>query len=693
MNKTKICASCNRPILSYADIFTAGCDDIFHKSCYENLIAQASDANKIIPSCPQCGAALNTNYRSYQNNFINKQFISVTLTPCNDNFKLQTDKKVEIQNYYITKMNLKLFPYGFDGKVTISLPLKYYVTKIFDFLKERKPVQIKVDYFQQRMNAKKDRQTVSLTGFIDSNNGIEENFTSLYSREDKANKEKLNSYNACIKLKFSDSFKYFFSRHKPNKIYQDKTYSNILKEQLNDLKVSNIVSIKIDSAFKELNTKKDLIVLPFQQQDCSSSLYDFWFTTATLYGGYILLDEDGSYTVVNKKKSQPTKDNDINSFDKKFIPAIKFKHLQRCNSGLTVYNCIHLDGSNKYEVKSNNTEQAQAVFNSSDFTIQKYQSLFDMEKKHKETCFKNKFTLEYLTVIKVNGLPFYTKPYPNNQIKLNSDNWRKLFGDKDLTLSITEVNIKFEFQTGSITRTGIRNEDSLDENKIDTILAPQQDKQKQGVYPFTVLTTKLVCENSESKFAHLPKLKHLNYPATVNGIVVVPDDMSQKYNNKVPYMIFDGTSQIPADENTENKNSSSTAYSLSRFPEHFLSYHIKLPIYKENKDVIIAVPYLPNITSDQYFYPYKSNQPVTVNLYQEYGLISTLPQFTSTSNITKDKQINNHTFGPEQQGEFRFETGSSDETLSILKQELSAKTQKYLTMTNKTISLSFQDSE
>ncbi|MCP4180770.1 MAG: hypothetical protein GY756_23670, partial [bacterium] len=590
------------------------------------------------------------------NNFLKNQFLSITLIPCDENFTLLDDKKIEIQNHVIDEFNIQISSYGFQGYVDIRIPVKYYVTKLFDMIKKNNPIKIKIEYFQTRLNDKEDQQKLDLEGYIESEGigGVKEELSLI-----KWNSEnKLTCYNMSIILNFTDKLKYFFSKHRPCRLYQNKTYSGILSDHLNDLKIGNLLKISVDSKFKELSsTSRDLVVLPFHNQYSKTNLYHYWIKIISDYGGYLYLNKDGSYLITKEKQSQDSTTDDLYKFDKNFLDNIKIDYKNLYDSVLEVYNSSHTDGSKERDVKSDKNSKSEGIFKNSQMIEIPYQSKFDHCADCSETQFQREFSHKYEFTIEYNGLPMYCPILPNYKIKLSSTNWRSIFNTEDIELNTVGVAINIKCISRAKLIKEIRDEEDFNDDELKKFLAPQA-KNSKGVQPIFSLKSMFKYENSTCEKPWKPEIEDLFYPIYVHGIIVVPDDIEQKYDNNNPYYITDGNSQNPADRNTEKQDSDSSGYSLSSLPEHYYSLRVKLPVYANDSgragDVIISVPIKFREGSNQNFLPYANKQCVKLALYPEEARIVETVNNDISKFVNVNDQISDYQLGPNEKAELKY---------------------------------------
>ncbi|MCP3966189.1 MAG: hypothetical protein GY750_04465 [Lentisphaerae bacterium] len=646
--------------------------------------------------CPSCNSVLNPLYPGFQNFFITSQFMSMTLTPCNDSFSLQTNDKVELQNHFVTNLHMHFFMYGFEGEVELTIPVRFYVTRLFDFLTARNPIQVEFTYNQVKLGEESTTVEIQkLVGFIvsEGNESIKQEFEGLDMQVEPTNPKNavLAAYRYTIKLKFVDPLKYFLSKYKPFALYQNKSYENVLKQHLGDISATEFVKVSVDSEFSELTSTRIFICMPFQDHFGPQNLYNFWLATIKGYNGNLVMNEDGSYTIIKQRKATKSQSDDIDKFDKPFIKKVAIRQHDRYNTQLEMFNAVYTGGGSE-QVKTNNTQQSQGVFKKSHKLVQNFQSTFDDQSKFEQARFQNYYSLQYLFEVEFNGLPYKTKLWPGNEVQIKAANWLNLFGTKDLQTTIVEMELDFQLMADETPPIDYREKKDLSDDKLKTVMARFQSKTEQALRPFTAVTCRLVCENNDSTYLYFPEVEKIDYPVKIQGTITVPDDVTSKYNNKVPYLIFDGSSDNPATQNTNKEDSSSSGYTMASMPQHYLAYHVKLPVFSATGgEPIVPVMYLPNLVNDQFFYPFQNEQAVEIWMFQEYALLHTLASYTSDKNIDKSKQVNSCLLGPEQQGEFRFEVNSSDEILSITKKELKTNTQKTLTMQNDTLLLSFED--
>ena len=657
-------------------------------------MADTASQNKLF-YCPACKVALNSLYPGFQNFFITSQFLSMTLTPCNDSFALQSDKKVELQNHFVTNLHMHFTMHGLEGEVELTVPVRFFVTTLFQFLQERNPVQLEVSYNQVKLG--EESKTVELKqikAYVVSE-GLEsicQEYEDFDMQVDPTNTKEATmvAYHYKIKLRFVDAFRYFTSMHKPFMLYQDKSYESVLKAQLGEMKATEFVKLTVDSGFQEFTSNRVFICMPFTDHRSPLSLYDFWMATIRTYNGHLVMKDDGSYTVAQKREPIASQNDDIDKFDKPFIKRVAMRQHDAYNTQLEFLNGIHKDGKGQ-KVKSNNSKQSQGVFSKSNMVVQNFPSIFDAQCKFEGARYMNHFSLEYLMEIEFNGLPYEIPLWPGNQVKLKASNWQNLFGSQDLELTVVEMVIDFHLMPNEPPPIDYRDKKDLTDDKLKNVMARFQSKTDQALRPFTAASCCLICENKESTYQHLPPPLPMPYPLVVQGEINVTQDVTSKYDNQVPYQVFDGATNDPGNANTNKEDSGATVYTLAGMPQHYLSYHVKLPVF--GSEAILPVMYLPNIISDQFFSPFQNLQAVRIFVYQEHAELDGLAEYTSDENVDKEKQVSSFVFGPEKQGEFRFEVSSSGETLSLTKEELKAKTKKSIIMQDDTMLISFESEE
>ena len=268
-------------------------------------------------------------------------------------------------------------------------------------------------------------------------------------------------------------------------------------------------------------------------------------------------------------------------------------------------------------------------------------------------------------------------------------------GEEDYNVNCVGVELLFKNLSEERFVLDLRDSKDLDDTKVLALLAPQTDPRTAGIRPFLACKVKFVCENDDSLCSHLPKFVPPPFPVKLQGVIVVPNDVGSKYDNKVPYMVFDGESTDAGTPDTDTKSSDEKTYALNNLPEHFLAYHVNLPIYKiagAKEDVVVAAKYHPNLNTDQVFMPYVNQQAVEVEVFQEYVVITNvLPCYSDNQYLDKDKQVNAITLGAEKQCLISFSDESSDEILLVKKTEKDASTVKTLTMNNDGITISFAE--
>ena len=672
------------------------CNTEFNRNFWKNALRE-SHASLIY--CPKCRSVINPLVKGFQNFFVTSQFLSVTLIPCDDKFSPQQDKKVEIQNNFVHKVEIDAHPYGCEGTVEFRVPVKFYATKLFEFFTKRNPVMVQVSFSQVKLGEDNVKVQYGCSGIVEScgADSIEQTFDGMEIIVDdpKASKDALlYSCRNMFKVKFVDPLKYFLSKSAPFMVYMKKSYSDIFKTHLDDCGATAFVKAEFDQKFKEMSKKLDFIATPFVDPAADISLYDFWLNTIRSYGGYLMMKPDGSYSISKAKELMGSKNPDVDKYDKPFVKKLRFRQNDRYNTGLNMYNAIYKEAKAE-EVKSNNSDQSQAKFTTSMVMAHNYPSIFKIHSDFEGNRLTNDFSVEHFWDIEFNGLPYNIPLYPSSQIAFTAKNWGNFLGDKDFKVNIVDVHLCLEVLPEHLPQIDGRNEQDIDDKKLTGIMAPQ--KQQEGMRPFLACSATLVCENAESLYSYLPEFKVPEYPLRLQGVVVVPNDVSSKYDSKSPYLIFDGSSNNPASQNTNSQTSSSNDFSLNMLPEHYFSYHVEIPVYEQagaKGKVIIAALYRPNIISDQFFLPFPSQQPVVVEVHQEYAILTdVLPQYTLNTNIDKSKQVNAFTFGPEQQGQFNFTVDSGDETLLLKKVEKKAGTIKTLSMTNDSFMLSFEESK
>ncbi|QSH42129.1 hypothetical protein P0136_04415 [Lentisphaerota bacterium ZTH] len=654
--------------------------------------------NGSVVQCDNCKCILNSAYRGFQNFMVKEQKLSVKLTPCDDSFKLQTDQEIEVVNQYVSKLEFKLTTYGFEGELAFNLPIQHYVTSLFDFIKERNPIQITISFEQTMVNNQQSAQSFELTGFIESsgNSSIAQNFYGFndFSVTDDGNYSEMSTYRTSFLFKFVDPLKYFFSKHALFGITLNTTYSSLLSQHVTDCKASDHITISVDDSFTELTSNRDFIALPFQEYGSEDNLYSFWLHTIRLYGGYLVY-KDKKYQILSSVTVDTYEYDDIHRYDKSFINNICFRHCNRYNTGLKTFNGIYT-GTSTQEVKTNNSQQSEAVFSCSELTRQRINSLFNLEANKQKTALENDFSREYCVELSFNGLPFFIDVTTYKQIKLKSSQWLSIFGSTDLDLTAVEIFVSMERSFDAKPFDDLRTKSDLDDTKLKNELS--QEDVTATFEPFMEITAQVTAENSESKHAYFPEYKVPLYPVVLEGTVVVSDSSLKKYtgDSKVPYMIYDGSSDNTGDETTnqEGSSSSSSEFTLARKPEHWLAYHIAIPVLKSGEDdFVIPVPYVPNIRSDQHFAPYQYNQPVLVQVFQEDAILEGLADYTTFTEIDKDKQVNQYVFGPEKQGMMSFEASDDDEKFLLQKTESKNKTTKSILMTNDSFTISFSEDE
>ena len=685
--KIRYCYICGELILNRYDTKLIKCCNIHvHRKCIENYIKIAKKENKKI-LCPNCGVYLQNPSRLYHNFLLIKQFISIELIPLDENFSPLEDKKLEIHNNYILRTLVSISSYGLNGELEIDLRLLYYKTKLFDFIRKKNPIQIKFLFEQEKEDFTK--ADLRFTGYINQINpfGVTESFTSFKTfHEPKFGKATRNASSSIIKLEFIDPLKYFFSLHKPINLYLDKSYSDILKQHIDELKAGNYISINVDTKFKELIEPKSLIIIPGY-----TSLYDFWISTVEKYSGFLIYDfKYSKYTITNKKEVEKTNDDDINRYDKAYINNINIKNINRYNNSLEILSGIASD-RDKHTEKNNDSSTGKAIFKNSIINMQNYNSIHQLECKTESDKFKNHYSHEAIYEINYSGFSFYLPYQTNHEITLKSEAWNKSFGEDDLSLNITQIELEFITENDEKHQPDQRTEKELDENQIKSMLASQSESLIKGITPFLKIKTNIFCENTGSKYSDLPTYIEPKYPITVHGQISVTDDILKNYNSDSPYFIYDGFTTQPADEKTDKKNTDNDLYSLSGLPEHFPAYRVKLPIFRDGSDTIIAVQYYPNISSERFFYPICNDHPVIVNLYQEYAVITGFPYYRSKSLIDKTRQINELKLGPENQSKLFFEENSKEQILKLEKNNEYQKIEQHMTFDNNTIKISYKE--
>ncbi len=659
----------------------------------------AVEAQNQMVCCPNCTTALNVLFDGCQNIFVTSQFIQITLTPCDDQFAPQESSAVKIQNSFINDLYIKQFAYGFNGVVKFFLPMRFLATKIFDFITARNPIIIEIAFVQQKLGDETVKVNFSLKGMVEASGR-----THIKQTIDNIATELLTSPKDATVLSamthfefhFVDMFKYFFTKHRPFMLYMKSSYQDVLKEQLAECSATSYVDMTIDSGFKALTETKPFIATAFQQFDSEHSLYDYWISVIRDYQGYLMLMSDGTYTIGAQKQLFAAANPDIDKYDKAFIKRLTTSHYNRFNTSLEVFNAIYKDADTE-SVESNNSEQSTALFSTSHVTTHNYVAIFSRDSEFIGTQFTCDYSLEKLMEVEFNGLPYTIPLYPHNQVSFTAKNWLNYLGEEDLTVNCVVVELNFKNLSEEKFVLDMRDSEDLTDAKILGLLAPQTDPSTIGLRPFLACRAKFICENDDSFYSHLPEFIPPQFPLSLQGVVIVPKDVGSKYDNKIPYMIFDGDSTDAGTPDTDTKSSEESTYSLNTLPEHFLSYHVNLPIYKKagaKEDVVISARYHPNMNSDQIFMPYVNQQAVEVELYQEYAVITNvLPCYSNNQYLDKDKQVNAITLGAEKQCVLTFSDESSDEILLLKKTEKDASTVKTITMNNDGIILSFGEDQ
>ena len=655
----------------------------------------AREAHDQMVGCPHCGTSLNVLFDGCQNIFVTSQFLQVTLTPCDDQFAPQDAQAVKIQNNFINHLFIRQFSYGFEGVVKFFLPMRFLSTKIFEFVKERNPIIIEISFVQQKSGDETSKVNFSMKGMVEVTGdtqitqSLEDIATVLMPGQKDASVLSAISH---FEFRFVDMFKYFFSKHRPFMLYMNSSYQDMLKEQVSECNAASYVDISIDDSFDALTAEKPFIATAFQHFADEHSLYDFWIHIIREYQGHLILMPDGTYVIGPQKQLFAAQNPDIDKYDKAFIRRIISRDYNRYNTSLDVFNAIYKDAATQ-TVESNNSEQSSALFTTSHVTTHNYVSIFDRDSEFIGTQFMCDFSLERFTDLEFNGLPYTIPLYPHNQISFTAKNWLGYLGEEDFKVNCIGVELMFRTLSEERFVLDMRDAKDLDDQKVLALLAPQTDPSKAGLRPFLACKVKFICENDDSLCTHLPKYIPPKFPIVLQGVIVVPNDVGSKYDNKVPYMVFDGDSTEAATPDTDTKSSDEKTYALNNLPEHFLAYHVNLPIYKEagaKEDVVIAARYHPNLNTDQVFMPYVNQQAVEVELYQEYVVITNgLPCYSDNQYLDKDKQVNAITLGAEKQCLISFSDESSDEVLLVKKVEKEASTVKTLTMNNDGITISF----
>ncbi|MCP3965273.1 MAG: hypothetical protein GY750_05730 [Lentisphaerae bacterium] len=647
--------------------------------------------------CPQCNCNLNSTFKGFQNFLVLDQKLSIKLTPCDDSFKPSTDEEVEIFNKFIKDIDLTIFTYGFEGQVTVKLPIKHYVTKIFDFFTKRNPVKITISFEQTSALNDKVQQSLELEGIVEStgNKNIVQDFYAFddVNVSDKDNYE-INTYRTEFTLKFVDPLKYFFTKQALLSVNLNTTYQTLLGTHVSDCKADDFVTISVDSAFSALTSERDFIATPFQEYESDQNYYSFWVNTIREYGGYLLYQSDGSYKITNTLTQKAATFTDIHRHDKPFVSRIRIDHCERVNQGLTVFNGIHDEFLNK-EIKTNNTTQSEANFTLSHVTKQDVNSLFNLEGSHLETALQNDNSREYCLDIFFNGIPFYTTMETYSQVKLKASQWLNMFGEEDLDRNIYKINIKMEMVASFTVYDRPETKDSFNDDDLKDLLSQKKEK-TTAIYPFLQIATIISTENSDSKYQHLPEVAKSDFPVTVEGTIVVTDDVISKYDSEgaTPYMIFNAGNQESADANTNKQDNTVDQFMLSRKPDNWMAYHVKLIAFTNGEETcIIPVPYCPNVQSDQHFAPYENDDPVKIALYQESAVLKGAADYTTFENIDKTMQMNQTLLGPEDQLEQSFKVDDDDQVYTITKTESDTNTVKKITMTNEGMTLSFEKTE
>ncbi|UDQ98181.1 hypothetical protein AAEX28_14515 [Lentisphaerota bacterium WC36G] len=666
----------------------------FASDFWENIARQAHDQ---MVGCPHCGSSLNVLFDGCQNIFVTSQFLQITLTPCDEQFAPQETQAVKIQNTFIKHLFVRQFAYGFEGIVKFFLPMRFLSTKIFEFVAERNPIIIEIAFVQQKSGDETAKVNFALKGMIEAcgdthiTQSIDDIATVLMPNQKDATVLSALSH---FEFRFVDMFKYFFSKHRPFMLYMKSSYSDMLKEQVAECNATSYVDITIDDSFKALTSEKPFIATAFQEFDEGDSLYDFWIHIIRAYQGYLMLMPDGTYQIGPQKQLFAAQNPDIDKYDKAFIKKIIMRHVNRYNTSLDVLNGIYKDAASQ-SVASNNSEQSTALFTTSHVTTHNFVSIFDRDSEFFGTQFMCDFSLERFTDIEFNGLPYTIDLYPHNQIDFTATNWLGYLGEEDFKVNCVCVEVLFTNLSEERFVLDLRDSKDLTDDKVLKLLAPQTDPSEAGIRPFLACRAKFICENDDSLAAHLPRYIPPKFPIKLQGVIVVPDDVGSKYDNKVPYMVFDGESTDAGTPDTDTKSSEEKTYALNNLPEHFLAYHVNLPIYKiagAKQDVVVAAKYHPNLNTDQVFMPYVNQQAVEVDVFQEYAAITNaLPCYSDNQYLDKSKQVNAITLGAEKQCLISFSDESSDEILLVKKTEKDSSTVKTLTMNNDGITLSFGD--
>jgi hypothetical protein len=652
--------------LNRTSIIKSNCGHFFHKKCIKFYLKKDS-----YNECPLCGT--NIGYLKDSFNHALKQKLTAAFTPSDSNFKLKPEKILQFDVSMIKKIDLDIKSDGFTGAIILSIPFQYYETTLFDMFRENSPVQIKLQYTQNNFsNTKEGEEKFNIVGYLNSDKTVSDNnkiIDNIRYTTDKNGEIIFESARFQLNFNFEDPLKFFLSKHYPFNIYTNKSYNDIITDISAELGISSLIKLDIDKNFKELQSKRSMICIPYSDDELNpASFYDFIRNTVEKYNGYFkyYLPEDdksiGTYKIFADKNVQKRNPVKWDIYDYKILSKIEDKLQNRNTENLKLYNSISAaDKSSTVNIESSDNEKSKFTISAS--TMLSNPSLFKNKQNNIKTKFKNKHTVSnlYDFHFSQSGLPTFTSKMLNNTTELDNKHWKNLFLEKSMILENIAVKMSFTYIYENINFKGYDKVDPDSDKFIKDVLVGTY-KNDMDFLPSLHICSSFQFQNADSKRSLLHSdLNGVKFPITLEGKVIVTDSIAKKYTkNGIPYTIYDGSTAQEATTATSGQSSNAECYSLSPLPEHYPAYHIKIPVLSEgnDKDIVIPVNALPSFDSNCRM-PYFHNQPVLLAVYQEYAeIIKSLeysPVAEKFDNTNQDKTIN---LGPDGDCAINYSNGT-----------------------------------